>query len=405
LGGAIFNDSGSVVVRNSTFSSNTVTRGNGGGAGSSGAGDNGADAGGAIFSVNGHLTVIDATISGNLSTGSGAAIVVAQTSMAAPTSLSLDNTIIYGNGGTDSLGNPVGTAKECSIIGDSVAVSGAGNLIENNDNCPGLVTTGNPLLGPLQLNRGLTPTLAIGPSSAAFNTADAATSLSSDQRGTPRPEQGGFDIGAYEYCDVVRNESCNIVGVEQTEPLTILIAPAGGGTTIPPAGTVSEPENSVTPLGTTPNPGYKFSNWSGSVTNPTSASTTVIMNQPQTVTANFIPCGCAADVTSSVTVTPGGFVLNPVTGRFAQTVTITNASANTITGPISLVLDGLSPNATLFNGTGTTDALELPAGSSYLNSSATLAPGQNTSFALQFSDPTHTTIIYTTRVLAGPGAR
>jgi hypothetical protein len=407
LGGVIFNDGGSVVINNSTFVGNSVTRGNSGGAGNPGAADNGADAGGAIFSLNGNLTVNDSTFSGNLSTGSEAGIVIQQTATTIPTSLTLNNTIIFNNGGTDANGNPIGTIKECSIAGatGTITITGAGNLIQNNDNCPGVATTGNPLLGALQMNGGFTPTMAIIPSSAAFNAADPSTSLSADQRGRPRPEEGGYDIGAFEYCNPVHNFNCFIVGVEQTEPLTILIAPAGGGTTIPAAGTVSEPENSVTTLGATSNPGYKFSNWIGSVTNPTSASTTVIMNQPQTVTANFVPCGCAADVTSSVTVTRGGFVLNPVTGRYAQTVTVTNISTNTITGPISLVLDGLSANATLFNATGTTDALELPAGSPYLNSAATLAPGQNTSFALQFTDPTRAAITYTTRVLAGPGAR
>jgi hypothetical protein len=74
-------------------------------------------------------------------------------------------------------------------------------------------------------------------------------------------------------------------------------------------------------------------------------------------------------------------------------------------GPLALVLDGLSANATLFNATGTTDTLELPAGSPYLNSGATPAPGQNTSFALQFTNPTRAAITYIPRVLAGPGAR
>ena len=405
LGGAIFNDSGSVSVTNSTFFGNTVTRGNGGGAGTSGAADNGADAGGAIFSVNGHLTVIDVTISGNLSTGSDAAITVAQTSADAPTSFILHNTIIYGNGGKDSNGNPVGTAKECSISGFVVAVSGAGNLIENNDNCPGVVTTGNPLLGPLQLNRGFTPTMAIGPSSAAFNAADASTSLSSDQRDTPRPEQGGYDIGAYEYCDVVRNESCNVVGAEQTEPLTILIAPAGGGTTVP-QGTVSEPENSVTAVTALPNSGFAFQSWTGNVASTTSASTTVIMNQPQTLTANFVLCNCPIDVTSLITITRGGYVYNFSTGRYAQTVTLTNNSASTLVGTFSLVLDNLSANATLFNENGTTDASYPPAGSPYINApAANLAPGQNTSVMLQFTDPTKAAITYNTRVLAGPGPR
>jgi hypothetical protein len=405
LGGAIFNDSGSVVIRNSTFFGNSVTRGNGGGAGDTGAADNGADAGGAIFSVNGHLTVIDATISGNLSTGSDAAITVVQTSAGTPTSLLLDNTIIYGNGARDSNGNPVGTQKECSIIGPNVTVSGAGNLIENNDNCAGVVTTGDPLLGPLQLSRGFTPTMAIGPSSAAFNTADTSTSLDVDQRGIPRPSDGGFDIGAFEFCDFIRDFNCNIVGVAQTEPLTILISPSGAGTTTPGAGTDLEIQNTVTTVAATANPGFQFSDWVGSVAAPSSATTTVIMNQPQTITATFVPCGCAADVSASITVTRGGYVLNPGTGRFVQTDMLTNNSANTIASPISLVLDSLSADATLFNATGTTDTLELPAGSPYINAVVTLGPGQSVGIQMQFTDPTRGAITYNTRVLAGPGLR
>ena len=406
LGGAIFNESGSVDVRNSTFFGNTVTRGDGGGAGNSGAADRGADAGGAIFSVNGHLTVIDVTISGNLSTGSDAGITVVQTSPTAPTSFILHNTIIYGNGGTDSNGNRVGTAKECSISGFVVAVSGAGNLIENNDNCPGVVTTGDPLLGPLRLNRGFTPTMAIGPTSAAFNAADPSTSLSSDQRDTPRPEQGGFDIGAYEFCDVVRNPSCNVVGAAQTELLTMIVSLPAGGTTTPAPGQTSEPENTVAVVTAIPNPGFAFSNWLGNVTSAINASTTVVMNQPQTVTANFVACNCPTDVSALITVTRGGYVFNLGTGRYAQTVTLTNNSANTLTGTFSLVLDSLSANATLFNENGATDASFPPADSPYINApAATLAPGQSTSIGVQFTDPTKAAITYSTRVLAGPGPR
>ena len=96
-----------------------------------------------------------------------------------------------------------------------------------------MVTTGDPLLGPLQLSRGFTPTMSIGPSSAAFNMADTSTSLDVDQRGIPRPSDGGFDIGAFEYCDFAREINCNIVGLKQTQPLTILISPSGAGTTTP----------------------------------------------------------------------------------------------------------------------------------------------------------------------------
>jgi Divergent InlB B-repeat domain len=404
LGGAIFVTGGTLVVQNSTFSANSVLRGNaGGGEGHPAA--NGADAGGAIFCLNCHLTVQNVTINGNLSSGSDAAITVYQSGSDKPTSFTLENTIIYGNGGKDGSGNPIGTAKECSVTGFAIAGTFEGNLIENNDNCPGLVTAGDPLLGSLQLSRGFTPTMSIGPASAAFNTADAGTSLSTDQRGIPRPSDGGFDIGAFEFCDFARDLNCNITGVEQTEPLTILVSPAGAGTTTPGAGTSSEIQNTVAAVTATANPGFQFSTWMGSVAAPTSAATTVIMNQPQTITAVFVPCGCAADVSAIVTVTRSGYVLNPVTGRYAQTVTVTNNSANTISGPLSLVLDGLSANATLFNATGTTDALELPAGSPYLNANVNLAAGQNTSFVLQFADPSHAAINYATRVLTGSGAR
>ncbi len=295
LGGAIFNDSGNVDIRNSTFTNNFVTRGVGGSAGTSGAADNGADAGGAIFTVNGHLTVIDATIDGNQSTGSGGGIVVVQTSdNPLPTSLTLDDTIIFNNGAMDASGNLTGALKECSISGPSFTNQGAGNLIQNNDNCQGVVTSDDPQLGPLQLNRGFTPTMAIPQTSPAFNTADAGTSLSTDQRGVDRPQAGGFDIGAYELC-VSRNPAlppCQNLVVKPppaTEPLIIQVSPGAGGTTNPLPGPYSEPTDSVVVLNAMANPGYSFVNWTPNVANPSNPSTTVTMDQPQTVTANFAP--------------------------------------------------------------------------------------------------------------------
>jgi trimeric autotransporter adhesin len=120
-------------------------------------------------------------------------------------------------------------------------------------------------------------------------------------------------------------------------------------------------------------------------------------------TGSSVPCECATDVSHSVTVTRSGYVLNLGTGRYAQTVTVTNNSASTIAGPISLVLDSLSSNAALFDATGTTDSLQPPAGSPYITTNVTLAPGQLATFGLQFTNPTRAAITYTTRVLAGPG--
>jgi hypothetical protein len=112
LGGAIFNESGTVFIRNSTFTKNDVDRGQGGvnDAGTDRA-SNGADAGAAIFSLNGSLIIENTTISGNFATGSdnqaGGGVVV----MAFPlvhdvpvtASLTLSNTILSRNGSNDCL--------------------------------------------------------------------------------------------------------------------------------------------------------------------------------------------------------------------------------------------------------------------------------------------------------------
>lgn len=111
------------------------------------------------------------------------------------------------------------------------------------------------------------------------------------------------------------------------------------------------------------------------------------------------------DVSASVQVTRGGFRRNATTGRYTQTVTLTNTGGTTISGPVSLVLDALSSNATLFNATGTT-ALRAPLGSPYLDLSASsLAPGSAVTLTLEFTNPTNARISYNTRVLAGPGKR
>jgi hypothetical protein len=117
-----------------------------------------------------------------------------------------------------------------------------------------------------------------------------------------------------------------------------------------------------------------------------------------------VVCNCATDVTGSIAITFGGFTLNPITKRYVQTGALENVSADTIAGPLSLVLDNLSSNATLFNATGTT-ALVPPAGSPYVNANVSVAPGQRISIVLQFINPTNSAITYQRRVLAGPGAR
>jgi uncharacterized repeat protein (TIGR02543 family) len=142
---------------------------------------------------------------------------------------------------------------------------------------------------------GHTPTMAITPSSSAFNTADQPTSLPTDQRGEPRPSNGGYDIGAFQYC--VRpfpfTDVCPPpLTIAPTEPLTIQVAPADGGTTTPAAGSYNEILGSVVGLTATSAPGFTFVNWTGAVADLTNPSTTIIMDNAQMVTANFAPVAC-----------------------------------------------------------------------------------------------------------------
>ena len=120
----------------------------------------------------------------------------------------------------------------------------------------------------------------------------------------------------------------------------------------------------------------------------------------QTITIN-IPTDLAAD--GLVSVAKSGTVYNFTTKRFSQSVKITNLTQNNIPGPIALVLDDLSSNATVYNPNGVT-ATQLPAGSPYVNTTS-LAPGASVTFTVQFTDPTLTAITYNARVLAGSVTR
>ena len=112
--------------------------------------------------------------------------------------------------------------------------------------------------------------------------------------------------------------------------LTTAANPTNEGTVTPPSGNYYAP-NTVVNLTATANANYAFSNWTGAVANPNSPSTTVTMNGPQSVTANFVK--------EQVTVSPTSVNFgNVVVGRLTKkVVTITNAGkTKVLVGPITL---------------------------------------------------------------------
>jgi uncharacterized repeat protein (TIGR01451 family) len=342
LGGAIFNDSGSVTIHNSTFYNNSATQGLASMVACTGCGSqasNGDGIGGAIFSRNGSLTLVDVTISGNHGTVSGGGVVVYSDSSAIFT---LQDAIVANNG-----------ANECYVTGN-VSTSGVGNLIMSNGSgsqpfgtCPGVVATADPGLQSLQpasVNGGETPTMAIPLYSSAMGVADPGTSLPFDQHNANRPQpdkapRNGFDVGAFTVCRRVFGafeqpwfcSETNIPPPPPSTTLTMQASPSNEGTTNPAPGTYNEDVNSVVSIQALPTSGNHFTSWTGNVAQPSNPSTTVTMSQAQTVTANFAVGAPSADL--HVSVTDGkSAVIAGTTNTY--TIVVSNAGPSYVTGAV-----------------------------------------------------------------------
>lgn len=117
--------------------------------------------------------------------------------------------------------------------------------------------------------------------------------------------------------------------------------------------------------------------------------------------------GEPADVSADVSVTISGMRLNRSTGRFVGTATVKNNSAQSLTGPVSLVFDFAEANIRLFNAAGFTCGTS-PEGKGFINLPLTgnaLPSGASIQANLEFENPDKLPMKVTTKVLAGPGAR
>ncbi len=209
-------DTGTVTVTDSTFSSNVGTP----------------------FSVAGQLNMVRSTVSGNSSGASslcggvqldGTAVITDSTFSgntgteagdfwiaAAGASLTLLNVTAHGSSspsllndhpGAVDLRNTIlaGAGTNCALIGGNPITSQGHNL--STDATCDLTAAGdlpgvNPVLGPLANNGGPTQTLALLAGSPAINAGDNTAVPATDQRGLPRIVDGIVDLGAFEVQDV-----------------------------------------------------------------------------------------------------------------------------------------------------------------------------------------------------------
>jgi len=142
---------------------------------------------------------------------------------------------------------------------------------------PGLqfsVDGGSPQTAPSTLN------LAQGAHTIAVVTTQPGTT------GTQYLFTAWSDSGAASHSITVTTLAATYTASFKTQ-YQLTTAPAAGGTVTPATGAFYDAA-SVVNLTATANSGYQFSNWSGPVAAANSATTTVTMSAPETITANFV---------------------------------------------------------------------------------------------------------------------
>jgi hypothetical protein len=95
------------------------------------------------------------------------------------------------------------------------------------------------------------------------------------------------------------------------------------------------------------------------------------------------------DLSAAVRLTQQGATLNRITQKYVGGLTVTNVGGTSLTGPLQLLLTGLSAGVSLDNATGVDN------GSPYLTLNGPLAAGATLNIPLTFSNPGRSVIAYT----------
>jgi CSLREA domain-containing protein len=191
--------------------------------------------GGGILALDGSLTVINSTISGNMAAGTGGALALSGVgggivvgSQVLPNNATLVANTIVGNTavtGASGLANVnVGAGSTVTVknnlLADNVGanclnnggvISSLGYNLDSGATCAPFfdqatdLTETNPMLGPLTADGDtyVHPLMAGSPAIDAGSCADAADNpILFDQRGVSRPQGATCDIGAYEFAPI-----------------------------------------------------------------------------------------------------------------------------------------------------------------------------------------------------------
>jgi len=244
-GGAVFSDGANGTFTADAFTNNSAPDGDGGAVYAesttailaSTLSNNTANYGGGLYTDAAPVSVVNSTIDANLAeqtlpsvtTGQGGGIYLDGGTLALASDTIVANQAYgSGDGGNLYIGYSLGLSVHDSIIAQGTLL-GAGtgnencylngyavtdqgyNFQDRADQC-GLTGTGDLVsqpdsgLGSLASNGGATKTVALLAGASAINAGDPAgctdangNVLSTDQRGTARPQGGRCDIGAYEY--------------------------------------------------------------------------------------------------------------------------------------------------------------------------------------------------------------
>jgi hypothetical protein len=162
------------------------------------------------------------------------------------------------------------------------------------------------------------------------------------------------------------------------------------GTTVLATVDLSSQEASYTLTGPSPGRHHFFAVYNGDASFATSASSAVLTEVVRG----------AQDFSSQVRVVR---VRSSQGNPLRQTLTLKNISHKAITGPLYLVLDGLTAGVTLQNGTGSSQSQPHRADPYVRLPMRKLNPGQVVVLHLRFNNPADHPLDFTTVVLAGLG--